>query len=323
VKILKIGLIFTLLSFSSPLFAQSFDTIIKRANQEYNAGEYTQSIKNYRKAIQKDPEKKMAYRNVARAYFWLEDYRTALAYYDFYLGVPGAIKDEEQIRKERRLAAERAGSARYRSPKTQRKILTALEKTLNKGSALRANGGGAFRMYENLLRAGFAEPRLIDIRKRLASALMNEFDASILPKSDTILPIISIEGLGIQQKRLEALVELSHDEAMLGLVKRRRKILLAMDAILDGDEKRAISSSAEAARQNPDLLFLSWFVISSLLKSGDTESALKEISQLARRLKQESPELLEYVRVLRALAIQQKGGHKDAAEMFSTILRSN
>ncbi len=308
------------LFFSISANAQTYEESIRRANREYNAGRYNKSLKEYRNSIQADPTKAEPYRNLARSYFWLENYVAAVAYYDFYLEVDSSAEDFLQIRKERNLANTRAGTSVYRRTKPQEKIYQSLKKGLKSGQAF-SEKGGAFRVFQSLLETGFAEPVLIEIKAELSRRLIDEFDAEILPKKDEVLPIISAESWNIQSRRLEAIKKVTNDEVTLGIVKRRTKIILTMDAILSGDSGLAATLGSEALRENPDLKFLSWFVASSLLADGRVDLALKEISVLARSSKDDAV-LLDYVRVLRGLAIQQKGRHEDAAEIFSTILLS-
>ncbi len=317
--ILLFSLGFTLMSL--PANAQTYDASMAKANREYNAGKYQNSAKAYRSAIQADPTRGEPYRNLARSYFWVENYSSAVAFYDFYLQVNRSAKDILQIRKERNLANERAGKSIYRRTKSERKVYQSLKKQLQSGSVF-SNKGGAFGMYETLLKTGFAEPALIEIKAQLSQRLLNEFDAEILPKKGEILPLISLESWKAQSQRLEAIKKITNDELTLGIVNRRTKIVLAIDFILSGKFEKAATVSAEALRENPDLKFLSWFVAASLLENGKVDLALKQISILARSAK-EDPVLLDYVRVLRALAIQQTGRHEDAAEIFSTILQSH
>lgn len=317
--VLLMSLGFVLISL--PVFAQSYDVAMRRANKEYNAGKYEKSATQYRKAIQADPTKPDPYRNLARAYFWVENYSSAVAYYDFYLQVNKSAKDILQIRKERNLANQRAGKSVYRRSKSQTKVYKTLKNQLQGGGVFN-NKGGSFGMYKTLLRTGFAEPLLIEVKAQLSQRLLDEFDVQTLPKKGEILPLISLESWKIQSDRLESIKKITNDKVTLGIVSRRTKIVLAIDAILSGKFELAAQTSAEALVQNPDLNFLSWFVAASLLVNGKVDLALKEISVLARNAK-EDPVLLDYVRVLRALAIQQKGQHEDAAEIFTTILQSH
>ena len=319
-NVLKIIISVAILLLSSPLFAQ-YKIEFSAGNALYNKGNYKGAITHYAAAIQAEPSNGPPYRNMARCYFWLEQYAAASAYYDFYLRVADAeTKDVDTIRKERKLAIERAGSSVYVLPPNQKQALTALTQELTSGSAYTDGGGGAWALYKALLRTGFAEPTLTDLRSQLTRRLLDEFDASMIPPMGSFTPVLDMDGWRVQAGRLEAARSLARDPALKEVAARRAKVVAAANALLSGDFNEAAVLSKTAQVENPDLDFLRWFTVSALLKSNQHDVALATIKELARKSKEVSPALLEYARVLRAIALQKAGRSDDAAEVFSDVL---
>ena len=312
--------LFVLLLLSSSGFAD-YKTEFGAGNALYNKGQYKKAIPHYAAAIQFAPNEPPPYRNLARAYFWMENYAAAAAYYDFYLRVANAkTTDTETIQRERKLAIERAGSSVYVLPPNQKQALTALVQELTSGSAYTDGGGGAWALYKALLRTRYAEPGLSDLRAQLARRLVDEFDASMIPAVGSFTPVLDLDGWRVQAGRLEAARTVAADPALREVINRRSKVVAASNALLTEDYAQAATLCRAAQTENPDLDFLSWFTVAALIQANQDKLALAAINELARKSKGSSPALLEYARVLRAIALQKAGRSDDAAGVFADVL---
>lgn len=321
--------IVTLLVFcgvSSAAFAQTgsdklYEAALRQGNTVYNSGDYEGAVDAYTSAIQVGPQKATAYRNLARALFWSSQYAAAAQAYDHYLRLAPNAEDIEQVKAERRLAAERAGDAVYTLPEPQRLALEALERELESGHAYTSGGGGAWALYETLLRTGYAEPGLAQVRSRLARRMLDEFDAHVTPTANQLTPRLDLEGWQLQAERLTAAQTVADDPVLHEVLKRRSSVVEAAISMLTSQWSDAASLARLARVSNPDLDFLVWFEATSLIHAERYDEALTLLDDVARNHLERDREKLDYVRVLRALALQRLDRLDEAASIYLDVLR--
>jgi tetratricopeptide (TPR) repeat protein len=314
-----------LLSVPLPALAQGtssriWDAAVKRGNAAYNDGDYDTARRAYVDAIQASPSKAAAYRNLARTYFWEDRYGAAAAYYDHYLRLAPDAEDIDKVKAERRLAAERARDTVYTVSDVQRRALEALQKELESGRAYTSGGGGAWGLYETLLRTGYAEPQLAQLRARLSRRILDEFDATIVPKSNQLTPRLDLDDWQLQAERLSAARSIADDPALAEILKTRSTVVEAAIAMLTGQWADAAKLARLARTSNPDLGFLAWFEASSLIGAKKYDEALTFLDQLARDMLDRDQSKLDYVRLLRAIALQKLERHDDASELYLEVL---
>lgn len=309
----------------SPAVAQEssriWDAAVKKGNSAYNAGSYEEAQQAYVDAIHARPSKAAAYRNLARTYFWQDRYAAAAAYYDHYLRLAPEADDIDKVKAERRLAGERARDTVYTIPDVQRRALKALQTEIESGRAYTSGGGGAWGLYETLLRTGYAEPQLSQIRARLARRLLDEFDAIIVPDSSQLTPRLDLDDWQLQAERLAAARTIADDPALAEILRTRSTVVEAAIAMLTGQWEDAAKLARLARTSNPDLEFLNWFEASSLIGAQQYDQALTFLDQLARNVLDRDRAKLDYVRLLRAVALQKLERHDDAAELYLQVLR--
>lgn len=287
-----------------------------RGNKAYNEGRYGEAEKAFIEAIQARPEEALLYRNLARTYFWQNQYSAATAYYDFYLRLVPEAEDAEQIRSERRLASNRAGGEAWAMPEGQRMALRALQEELLSGRAYTAGAGGAWGLYRTLLRMQYAQPELMTLRRDLLRRLVDEFEAHLIAPENQPSPVLELEDWRVQNERLAAARGLSNDEAFTEMLARRALIVDAATALLNHQFDRAIVLLEEARAQNADMLFLNWYHVHALARSGKHGEALEILESFARRLAQSAPQQLGYARIVRASLLQSMGRSDDAAQLY-------
>lgn len=318
---LKILTFLLVLTASASASAQNYESILKSGNAAYNEGKYVEAQGLYVKAIQADPGAALGYRNLARAYFWTDQYAAAAHYYEHYLKLaPAESADLEQVRGERKLAVSRAGEDVYRMPENIRMARQALETELGSGKAFTPGGGGAWGLYETLLRTGYADPDLVQIRATLTRRLMDELDAKMLPAPQDILPIASFEDWQVQAQRLVAIKKIQKDPVVLDLVNRRSTVVESAIALLAGQPEQAVDLARLARSSNPDLKFLAWYEIVALTRANKHEEALNAVETFARQLRAENPAQLGHAMALRALILKREDRSKDAAEVLKTLI---
>ena len=300
-----------------------YEAAMKQGNAAYNQQDYPAAAKAYVAAIQSNPLGATAYRNLARSYFWASRYSAATLYYDHYLRLAPTAQDIAQIKAERRLSAERARDEVYTLPDSQRMALEALGRELGAGHAYTSGGGGAWALYQTLLRTGYAEPALAQLRTRLARRLLDEFDATLMPAADQLTPRLDLEGWQLQAERLAAARRIADDPALIDILGRRSTAVEAAIAMLTSQWENAAKLARLARTSNPDLDFLTWFEATSLIKAEKYDQALSLLDEFARTVSARDNQKLDYVRVLRGVALQRLNRHNDAADLYHQILTNS
>lgn len=320
---MKTWILLCLLLFTSPAFAQDYERAIQSGNTAYNAGDYKAAQTQYVLAVQADPTRAVAYRNLARAFFWQDQYSAASHFYEHYLKLaPPEAVDLEQVRGERKLAATRAGDAIYRIPENALLARQALETELQSGRAYTEGGGGAWGLYETLLRTSYADPDLIQLRTTLGRRLLDEFDALLLPTANDLLPVASFEAWQVQAQRLVALRRIQQSPTMLEMINRRSTVVEAALALLGGQIDGAVDLARLARGNNPDLKFLPWYEIIALTRANRHEEALTALETFSRQLRSDNPSQLPYAMVVRAVILKRHDRPQDAAEVLRAMLSS-
>ena len=308
---------------SAPAAAQDFDWAdsFRRANTAYNDENYEKATELYVRAIQASPSKPAAYRNLARTYFWMDKYASAVVSYDHYLRLAPGADDLEQIKSERRLAGDRAAEAVWTLPDPQRLTLTALNKALEEGAAFTEGGGGAWGLYQTLLRTGYAQPDLAQIRARMARRLVDEYEAVLAVEGSQPTPTLSLGEWQVQMARLSNGRSVADDPAMKEVINRRATIAEAALSLLSGQAGDAADLAKLARTSNPDFSFVRWYEIVALVEKGELDAALTSLQDFARTLAEESPASLEYAKVMRAEILRRKDRREDAAALYWELLQ--
>lgn len=314
-----------LLAFALPAAGQTatvrlHEAALKRGNAAYNAGDYPTAIQAYIEAIQAAPALGDAYRNLARALFWHSDYPAALEFYDRYLRLPPG-PDFDRVKAERRLAAERAGERLYTVPEPQKLALAALERELDAGRAYTVGGGGAWGMYETLLRTGYADPHLVNLRQRLARRLLDEFDAYLVPRAGQLTPRLDLDGWQLQAERLAAAQSVADDPALAEILAKRESVVEAAIALLTSQWQEAANLARLGRTANPDLDFVLWFELSALIGAESYDAALTTLQEADAELGEPNSARRDYAAVMRAIVLQRLGRTDDAAAIYLDVLR--
>lgn len=292
----------------------------KAANQAYNQGDYAAASEQYRALIQAQPEHAVAYRNLARSYFWQASYPEAVAYYDFYLRLAPDASDLGQVQSERRLAASRAGTQVWRTPASQAQALAALHGALEDGLGLSAGDGGAWGIYQTLLRTGYAQPELAGLKRRLVRKLLSEFVGLLVPDAGQPAPRLELADWTLQLERLQAARALSDEPGFVSVVERRTPLAQTAIALLNGRFEQAHALSLVAIEQNPDIPFIRWFQVRALFEMARYTEALSALDALEEQARSTHPKILEYSAIFRASILQRMGRAEEAAAIYLNLL---
>ena len=184
----------------------------------YSERDYASAIPLIIEAIQADPTDPRYYRGLARAAHFADQFDLATRYYDIYLehyaahanSASGQDNDEAAIRRERDRANSRreAPTTPVELPPFQIAALDSLHERLEGGPYLSADNTGAHAMFETLLRTGYAEPHLAEVRGRLAAGLRDETDTLFLSRTAAAVPLTTLDEWRRIPERLEALDDL-------------------------------------------------------------------------------------------------------------------
>lgn len=317
-------LVLALFGVPSAAVAEAFDhqAAVKEGNAAYNGGDYPAAQRWYTQAIQADPNQPAPYRNLARAYFWQDNYSAATAFYDHYLRLaPMDATDLDQVRAERKLASNRAGDNVWILPDNQRLARQALDAELQNGKAYTDGGGGAWGLYETLVRTGYAQPDMAQIRATLARRLVDEFEGLLQPGGSDLVPQLSFEAWQVQSQRLAVAQRVVSDPAALDALLRRATVVEAAISLLGGRTSNAVDLARLARSQNPDLKWTGWYEVVALSNAGKHQEALDALETFARTLRAENPAQLPYASTLKAMLLQRLERWDDAAATFELVLQ--
>ena len=299
----------------------TFKQVLATANKAYNEGNYPQAIQTYIQAIQLDPSADAPYRNIARAYFWHTDYSASLAYYDLYLTTFPKAGDVDQIQKERKLTGERATKP-WQLPEPQRVALRQLENLLEQGTIYQEGGQGAWGAYQALLRTGYAQPSLTELRARLVRALLDEFDKQLVTQEGQPAPRMSLSAWKLEKERLEAAAKVALGPENQAVVARRMGVVEAALAMHLGRYTEVPALVDKAYSQNPELLWLLWVEAAAQFRANQAPAALETLQTLEGLLKSRDPKQLPYLQAMRAMLAQQQGqGEKATTLYFNYLMR--
>ncbi len=296
------------------------DEMLAKGREAYNAKNYQKAAERFVEAAQAHPDRPEPYRNLARTHFWREQYARAGTYYDHYLQLADEPEDLDKVKRERKHAAERAGDEVWQRPKSQRRVLEALREELTDGEAYTEGGGGAWALYEALLRTGYAAPELAHLQKRLRKRLIDEYEGLLVSERDQPVPGLSLEEWQRQQMRLEAARSIAESAGVRKIIDRRMTIADAAIALLNGRHEEAADLASEAIEGNPDMPFVHWYRAVALVQADRPEQAREALRTFEKQTDADGSEREAYLEILRGIVAHRDGDTASAAEAYRTIL---
>ena len=299
---------------------ERYQRLLDQGRDAYNAKKYDEAADHYIRAAQTFPTRPQAYRNLARTYFWEKAYAQAIVYYDFYLKLVPDAKDVGKVKRERKLAAQRAGDDVWQRPDSQTRVLETLRDALTDGRAYTQGGGGAWALYESLVRTGYVAPDLARIKQRLRKKLVDEFEGLLVSDSGQPVPILNLEEWQRQQMRLEAARSITEEPAVQKIIDRRLKIADAAIAMLNGRYDDAAKLSADALEANPDMPFVHWYRLTALAHDERYEEAREALETYREKLDEPSADEQQYLEVMEAILAHRDGDPTKASERYRKIL---
>jgi tetratricopeptide (TPR) repeat protein len=299
---------------------QAYRAATQEGRTAYNNGSYETALDHFIDAAQARPDQPSVYRNIARTYYWMKQYAPAVAYYDMYLRVAPDSAETKRITQERRSAADRTGDTVWKLPDDQKRVQEALQEQLNTGDAYTQGGGGAWALYQTLLRTGYARPDLAELKARLRTKLVDEFEARLVPQDGQPTPQLSLSEWRLQEERLQSALKLADTQSFAGRLRDRLQVVDAAVALLNGEWGRAASMAQSATKSNPDMDFVRWFHLAALVHAERYGEASAALDNLRSRVAGESSQLRDYHRLMQAIVAQRRGDTDSAASIYSDLL---
>lgn len=296
-----------------------YEDLRERGRNAYNAEQYDKAERYYVEAIQAAPSEAQAYLDLARTFFWRKSYAAAVAHYDFYIQRSKGGELSEKVKSERRLAASRSGDDVWRVSEAQKRILDSLRTRLNEGRAYTEGGGGAWGLYRALLRTDYAHPDLIQIRNRLRTKLLEEFETRLTPASDEPTPQLSMKGWNRQIERLEAARKLTRNDELRSDIGGRMDVARVALDLLNGRYRKAAEKAGRAVEAQPDRLVLKWFHASALVQANRDDEAERVLERYAPDFRAQSHGA-DYLEILRATLAHRRGQLKEATRSYYELL---
>lgn len=182
------------------------------ARDAYRAQDWRAARSYTAAASQRDPKEPRYYLSLARIAFQQAEYEDAVWFYDVFIEyarnrTPAfegtyALNRAEAERKSANARRDDPASAPD-EPDAQVRVRKALLSRLNEGPAIRSSGGGALDTFKSLLRLGYANPDLTQLRTAVEDAAGAEADR-LLERGRGRLPTLSYQEWKQQAERYEA-----------------------------------------------------------------------------------------------------------------------
>jgi len=297
-----------------------YEQLLEQGRDAYNDNNYAEAAELYTEAAQLLPNRPEAYRNLARTYFWRKDYPRAVVFYDFYLKLIPDAKDVAKVKRERKLAAQRAGDDVWQRPDAQKRVSGALRDALTDGDAYTEGGGGAWALYKSLIRTGYAAPDLARLKQRLRKKLVDEFEGLLLPDSDEPVPVLNLQQWQRQQMRLEAARSIAVESGVRKVIERRMTIVDTAIALLNGRYDDAADLAEQALEANPDMAFIHWFRLTALAHDERYDEARQVLEAYRKRVDVGADHEQAYLEVMEAILSHREGETDGAADMYRKLL---
>ena len=329
------------------------------AQSIYAEGRYEEALPYVIETIQRDPRNPTWYRGLARILYGLERWDEAVFYYDIYLvdlvddlpdGLaagdrPDAVREERDYCNSQR----EDPSVPVRAPERQEQARAIFLEALDSGTIVTVDGGGAWGMFEGILRSGYARPDLVDLHERLSAALLDEAELFVSSRAAR-MPSLSYERWEAQRRRFDAWRTLTgwesdpgaepppglsdedlaaFDPAALRGNVRAVEITVAQIALCDGqlefldlNYERAADHFAVAVDADPDLVPAHMGRLNALIASGDaaTPEAAAAFDALAAAVDRVAPASTDVVTLYAAALAADMGETYGAANHLATLL---
>lgn len=316
-----------------PAGQQYFD----QARELYADDQFAEAIPFLRQAIQAEPLGARYYIGIARAANAAGNLDLAVTYYDLYLTFFTDHANSPDRRRQDRLEEvqrERDGTNRRREQpdvlpemaSAQVAALTALTTLLEQGPFMTPNRTGAWGMYQNLLRTGYAHPNLFGIQQTLIAGILAETEAFFAPGQDTPIWIGDGPFWRTISDRYAAVEELQPVATETPLIEANIQAARGQVESLNANGERAVQYFRDALALNPDLLFAQWGLLVAAHRSMSTQGCclgeewLIELDRLEEMTLAQAPTYLPLVDVTRGMIYSDSGRHDLAAAALVEVL---
>ena len=238
----------------------SGEELFLQGNNLYNQKKYQEAVASYVRAIQIQPMgQPKAYLNCARAYTMLKDYPSARKYYEFYEEVDPDSAADRKVKAEYKAVEKKAKGQDAVQNASQTTVLNQINTLLaSNGPYLTRQGNGALAYYDVLIRAGYAEPDLYYIQKKIISGMTTELEVDITPPPGQPLPNLDRTGwefIHTKISKLHQFADVQPDSKYLSAVDA---LATAWEAYYRDDYVEAMKAFNTACQYKPALPAAYW-----------------------------------------------------------------
>lgn len=311
-----------LLIFPGICFSQtSGEELFLQGNSLYNQKKYEEAAASYIRAIQIQPiGQPKAYLNCARAYTMLKDYISARKYYEFYEAVDPEAASERKVKAEYKAVERKAKGKTDVSNASHTTILNEINGLFSShGPYLTRQGNGALAYYDVLIRAGYAEPELYSIQKKIISGMTTELEMDITPPPGQPLPNLDRTGwefIHTKIVKMHQFADVQPDSRYLSAVE---SLASAWEAFYRGDYTEAKKAFDTACKYRPELPAAYWGRL-MLDFQQEEQSILEKISETESVYqKSGATGMAPYFDLLRAQAYRNLGEIEKSLEWLSRM----
>ncbi len=317
-------LVFTALNLfmATSAWAQSAQEFFEQGNAQYNKKNYAEAVASYGRAIQLQPlTLPKAYLNCARAYSMLKNYPAAVQYYAFYGETASDSESDRKFKAEYKAAEKKARNETYVRDHAQTAVLKQLQTTLDaNGPFLTRQGNGAVAFYDVLLRAGYAEPELYTLQRKIVKGLTTEIETEVSPVPGQPLPNLDRTGWEYIRNKLTRLKQYPDNQPNASFISAVESLALGWEAYYRADYEAAQSAFDAACASATPLPAAYWGKIMLAFQRGNDDELLSLIAQAeASYEKAEISGMTHIFALLKAQAYRTLGDQEQSLHWLSVM----
>lgn len=278
--ILAVSLAVASVALPAELLAQNEQEYYLQGNRLYNARKYEEAVASYLRSIQAQPSSQpKAYLNCARAHVMLKNFPAAVKFYEFYFSLVPDAENDKKIRAEYKNAQSKAKGNSVQPDSAQQTVLKQVENHLSEGPFYNRQGNGALAYYDVLMRAGYADPHIFELQKKLVQGLSSEIEEDILPPKGQPLPNLDRAGWEFIESKLDKTRQFSDVQPDIQRLEAIQHTARAWEAFYRGDYDEARENFDAACSASPAIPAAHWGRLMLAFQTDDFSQITERINQ--------------------------------------------
>jgi tetratricopeptide (TPR) repeat protein len=302
-----------------------------QGRQAYADRQYAQALELLVQAVQADPTDPRYWVGAARAANFAEQFDVAVRLYDVYIAHHAAHAEAARrqsdrlaaIRRERDQAnGRRANSATPPGPTADQLAARAMfVERLETGPVVAADGSGALTLYRTLLRTGYVDHDLIELRQRLSEGILTQLQTLFEPTDTSPVPVLDTRTWEQVPVWYEAAAALGQPvlqqpgvRARLATAEGQRQLLNANHSVALEQFRQAVALDPRMVAPRIGILMAQHRIVQREGCCLDPSGVQDHLDVIAAGLPSSAPYREGLLQVLRAMVASDSGDQRLAAD---------